>query len=341
MELRPTPRPAAGELLVATKFAGLCGTDIQMLRGLRDDAAEVIGHEGIATVISAGAGAGPGPGTEVVVNPTHPSSESFLLGHNVNGLLQERTLVPRDAVEAGLVLPLETAPEPELAALLEPLAVVRYALSALQRFRPETLVVFGGGTVGRLAIRAAHRWLGPAVRTVLVHRGAEPGLTGAHTDIRTDDLGAVRGSVAVLVATPRDGTVECLRAALGMSADSLVVDLVGGLSAGAEVPELPGVDLAAVRAANRTGFPDPPSTYTGRAPNGGHVRLFGHRGVSAEHLRAAAAELVRDPGRYRDVITHVTGLGGAARIMRDLARGGDRIVDGRRLVKLAVRVGDP
>lgn len=312
-----------------------------MLRGLRDDPAEVIGHEGVATVISAGAGAELAPGTEVVVNPTHPSSESFLLGHNVDGLLQERTLIPREAVEAGLVLPLDPAPEPELAALLEPLAVVRYALSALQRYNPDTLVVFGDGTVGRLAIRAAHRWLGPGVRTVLVHRGGAREFTGAHSTARFGELGAEPGVVAALVATPRDSTAECLRAALAMSTESLVADLVGGLPAGAEVPELPEVDLAAIRAANRTGFPDPPLTYAGRSPQGGCVRLFGHRGVSAEHLFAAAAELVRAPQRYRDVITHVTGLDGAARIMRDLARGGDRTVDGRRLVKLAVRVAEP
>src|SRR4051794_10658228 len=123
---RPTGVPGPGELSVATVYAGLCGTDIQMLRGLRGDPASVIGHEGIARVVAAGAGVPDtlAPGTLVVVNPTHPSDPSFLLGHNVDGLLQERTLLPATAVSAGMVLPVPERTDVRLAPLLEPLAVV-------------------------------------------------------------------------------------------------------------------------------------------------------------------------------------------------------------------------
>ncbi|MEK8172823.1 alcohol dehydrogenase catalytic domain-containing protein [Streptomyces sp. M19] len=157
------PLPGPGELLLAPEVAGVCGTDLQMLRGLRDDEAPVIGHEGVARVVLAGAGAAPvSPGHPGGGQPDAPHDPSFLLGHNVDGLLQERTLVPATAVRDGLVFALPgQAPEPELAALLEPLAVVRHALSALATGRPRTLLVIGDGTVGHLAVRAAHRWLGP------------------------------------------------------------------------------------------------------------------------------------------------------------------------------------
>ncbi|MEU6130352.1 alcohol dehydrogenase catalytic domain-containing protein [Saccharopolyspora sp. NPDC047091] len=345
---RPTRPPGPGELLLGTEVAGLCGTDVQMLRGMRDDPAEVIGHEGIATVVAAGPGVAPelAAGTKVVVNPTHPTDPAFLLGHNVGGLLQERTWIPASAVDAGLVLPLTAVPEPDLAALLEPLAVVRYALSALRRFRPRTLVVFGAGTVGRLAVRAASRWLAEAERRVLVRRTAdelppEP----VHAVLEPGaDLAAemAPGPVAVLIATPRDATVGCLETAIAAAAGhELAVDLVGGLPPAADTPMLPGADLVALRAANRAGTPDPPEHAGLSTTTGDRVHLFGHRGVGNDHLRIAADELVRAPERYRDLVTHGTDLHGAARIMRELATGRGRDIDGRRLVKLAVRISAP
>jgi 2-epi-valiolone-7-phosphate 1-reductase len=336
---RPTIAPGPGELSVATVYAGLCGTDIQMLRGLRDDPAPVIGHEGIARVTAAGAGVPEAfaPGTLVAVNPTHPTDPSFLLGHNVDGLLQERTLLPDSAVTGGMVLPLPETTDVTLAPLLEPLAVVRYALGELAAFTPATLLVVGDGVVGHLAVRAAQRWLGADVRVALVHHTEEGRAFSAacaySADLTLAGSPAVvpDGPVAALLATPRDATVAALESALAARAD--VVDIVGGLPPGAATPLLPGVDIAAVRSANCGGLPVP-----ARITMAGRVRVFGHRGVGNRHLREAAAELAREPGRYRDLITHEYDLDGAARVMRTLARSRERTVDGRRLIKLSIRI---
>ncbi|MFI5843809.1 alcohol dehydrogenase catalytic domain-containing protein [Catenuloplanes sp. NPDC051500] len=337
--LRPTAVPGPGELSVATSYAGLCGTDIQMLRGLRDDPAPVIGHEGVARVVAAGAGVPEtlGPGTLVAVNPTHPTDPAFLLGHNVDGLLQERTLLPATAVTGGMVLPLPETTDVTLAPLLEPLAVVRYALGTLSAFRPATLLVIGDGIVGHLAARAARRWLGPRVRVAMVHHttpGREFSAAGPYpADLLLTGPSEVTldAPVAALLATPRDATVAALESALTAGAE--VVDIVGGLPPGATTPLLPGVDLTAVRAANCGGRPDP-----ARIATAGRVRVFGHRGVANRHLLDAAAELARDPARYRDLMTHETDLDGAARVMRALAGSRERTVDGRRLIKLSVRI---
>jgi threonine dehydrogenase-like Zn-dependent dehydrogenase len=350
---RPTPRPGPGELVIATEVAGLCGTDIQMLRGLRDDPAPVIGHEGLARVSAAGAGTAPelAPGTLVAVNPTHPDDPSFLLGHTVDGLLQERTLLPVTAVDGGLVLPLPDATDVGLAPLLEPLATVRYALAELAAGGPRTLLVIGDGTVGHLAVRAAHRWLGPAVRTVLVHHTRagrafseasrhRADLVLDHAEVASLQPGP--GPVAVLVATPRDATVAALESALALAgAAELTIDLVGGLPPDAATPLLPGADLAALRAANCGGRPDPAVVTPVTTVDGHRVRILGHRGVANRHLLDAAAELRRDPQRYRRLVTHVTDLDGAARVMRALSGSRERIVEGRRLVKLAVRIAPP
>ncbi|KOV87158.1 alcohol dehydrogenase catalytic domain-containing protein [Nocardia sp. NRRL S-836] len=344
---RPTPTPGEHEILVAPTFAGLCGTDIQMLRGLRSDPSPVIGHEGVARVVAAGGGVAPelAPGTLVCVNPTHPGDPDFLLGHNVDGLLQERVLIAGSAVRDGLVLPLSTADSTELAALLEPLAVVHYALGMLAEHRPDTLVVFGDGIVGHLAVRAA----GVPRVVHLHHTGAGldwsrehpvAGVVRALHDV--DGVGLLAGlpageRVAVLLATPRDATLCCLDTTLRSLKGDVTIDLLGGLPPGARTPLLPGADLAAIRAANCAGVPDPALRFTVRTEKGS-VRLLGHRGVANRHLRTAARELAEHPERYRDLVTHVVDLDEAAHVMRHLAGSRDRTVHGRRLIKLAVRI---
>ncbi|MFG3211592.1 ROK family protein [Streptomyces tendae] len=356
---RPTPRPGPGELLVAPGVAGVCGTDLQMLRGLRNDGAPVLGHEGVARIVDAGPGVDDPrlvPGAQVVVNPTHPTDPSFLLGHNTtDGLLQERALIPATAVRGGLVLPLPEVPPGVLGALIEPLAVVRYAALALAEHRPRTLLVFGDGTVGHLAVRTARRWYGPDVRTVHVHHTGE-GLAWSErarhaADVRLRFAGLSAGRLAdilgdepmgVLVATPAAATLPCLDLALdAVDGKDAVVDLVSGLAPSATSTRLPGVDLAGLRAANRAGRPLPPRVGRLGTVNGHKVRVLGHRGVAGEHLLEAAGELCRSPERYRDLVTHVVDLAGAVPVLARLAESGDRIVSGRRLVKLAVRLGEP
>ncbi|MEV5886365.1 ROK family protein [Streptomyces sp. NPDC052020] len=356
---RPTPWPGPGELLVAPVVAGVCGTDLQMLRGLRHDAAPVLGHEGVARIVAAGPGVRDPrlvPGTEVVVNPTHPTDPSFLLGHNTtDGLLQERALLPATAVDGGLVLPLPDVPPGVLGALIEPLAVVRYASLALAEHRPGTLLVFGDGTVGHLAVRTARRWYGPGIRTVHVHHtqeGLEWSRRARHSaDVRLGRSGLtarrlaeVLGDdpLAVLIATPAPATLPCLELALDAARGvDTVVDLVGGLTRPPTTTRLPGVDLAALRAANQAGQPQPPHVGRLGTASGDKVRVLGHRGVAGEHLLEAAAELCRAPDRYRDLVTHVVSLAGAVPVLNRLAEPRDRIVSGRRLVKLAVRPQEP
>ncbi|MFI6943900.1 ROK family protein [Streptomyces sp. NPDC050418] len=350
---RTTVAPGPGEVSIETLVAGVCGTDLQMLRGLRRDGAPVLGHEGVARVVEVGEGVDGRltPGTPVVVNPTHRTDPSFLLGHNVDGLLQERTLIPANAVRDGLVIPLPYVPDAELAALLEPLAVVRYASLALRAPNPTTLLVFGDGTVGHLAVRTAKYWLGPRVRTVQVHHTRE-GLEwseaapyGAdvrlqHGEFTPEELAGqlADGPVAVLLATPCVAMLSCLETTLAATAGrEVLVDLLGGVPKGGTVPALPGVDLGAIRAANCAGVPEPPHIASLTTESGHPVRIFGHRGVATCHLLDAAAELCRDPGLYRDLVTHVVEPSEAVRIMSRLAVSRRRTIDGRRLIKLAVR----
>jgi len=351
VEQVPSIVPGPGELVIAPEVAGLCGTDLQIIRGERDEPALVLGHEGVGRVVEVGPGVDPRlvPGTRVTVNPTHPRDPSFLLGHLVDGFLQERTLIAASAVAAGLVLPVPPELDVRLAPLLEPLAVAGYALGELGRCQPDALLVVGAGTVGHLLVRAAPHRLGPGIRTVLVHhrssRAAGPrGAEGAgHLDIGMSELGPLPGvrRLAVALATPRTATLAALDRVLAGQPAVVAVDIIGGLPAGARSALLPGVDLAAARAATCGGVPSPAHRVHVSGPAGTPVELFGHRGVSDLHLAHAAAELVRRPDHYRDLITHTASLQEAAAIMRHLSTSRDRTVQGRRLVKLGITVARP
>jgi threonine dehydrogenase-like Zn-dependent dehydrogenase len=353
---RSTRDPAPGELLLAPTTVGLCGTDIQILRGLRDDPATVLGHEGIATIVAAGEGVDPhlAPATTVVVNPTHPSDPTFLLGHNVDGLWAQRTLVPRRAVDAGLVLPLDLGGDDVLAALLEPLASVLYGLDVVATGDLDTVVVWGDGTIGHLAVRTARgRW--PDATIVHVHHSAA-GLawSSAHdtpADLVLETTGTspagVRAflrarcgdDVAAVLATPRDATLAAFDLITRAVPSRLSVDLHAGLPSG-PLPTVAGeLDLAAIRAANAAGTPREPDIRTLCRPAMAPLRISGHRGVANAHLRQAAAALLADRDAYAPLVTHRYDLAGAAEVMRHLATSPDRTVDGRRLIKLAVEVG--
>ncbi|MET3813285.1 alcohol dehydrogenase catalytic domain-containing protein [Pantoea sp. UYEF8] len=349
---RPTRKPEGYELTVKPIYAGLCGTDIQMLRGLRDDPSQILGHEGIARVSEVGKDvpANLAPGTLVCINPTHRSDPAFLLGHNVEGLLQENVLIPAIAVRDGLVIPLSTDHHSATATLLEPLAAVHYAFELLSDHNPDTLVVFGDGVIGHLAVRAAADKLVAGIRIQHLHH-TEQGMAwsrryeaGAAQCVLNNAAGMALLSslsegarVAVLIATPRNATLACLETALRYIRGEVRINLLGGLPADAATPLLPGVLLSQIRAVNCAGKPMPGVVQTHQTSHAKTVQLVGQRGVANRHLRSAADELMKQPERYSSLITHTLSLEKAADVMTHLASSAERQFDGRRLIKLAVQ----
>jgi len=52
----PTNDPRAGVILVAPLRAGICGSDLDMLRGMRPLGTRILGHEGVAEIVAVGPG---------------------------------------------------------------------------------------------------------------------------------------------------------------------------------------------------------------------------------------------------------------------------------------------
>jgi threonine dehydrogenase-like Zn-dependent dehydrogenase len=175
------PVPAPGQVLVAVKACGICGSDLhfaahgeQMIRltseisgmpfggGLRVDLADDVfmGHEFSAEVLEAGPDTdAPPPGTVVTSLPVLLSPNGFepILSSNTTiGGYAELMLL-----SAPLLLKIPNGLDPRLASLTEPMAVGLHAVNK-SGIRPgDDALVVGSGPIG-LAIIAALR-----------HRGVE------------------------------------------------------------------------------------------------------------------------------------------------------------------------
>ncbi|WP_371540029.1 NAD(P)-dependent alcohol dehydrogenase [Streptomyces sp. NBC_00466] len=171
IEDRPVPEPAAGEVLVAVRAVGLCGSDLHYYAHgqngpnvLRQPT--VLGHEGAGVVIGHGAGvAAPPYGTAVAVEPAHPCGRCALCRAGryhlcprgtcfgsppTDGALADYVCVPQDFVH-----PLPGTMDVRLGALVEPLAVAVHAVRRSGLEPGARVLVTGAGPIGALVAQVA------------------------------------------------------------------------------------------------------------------------------------------------------------------------------------------
>lgn len=174
----PEPVPGPGQVLVAVKACGICGSDLhfathgdQMLaagaamEGMPDTLSGIdlgadvyMGHEFAAEVLQAGPGTdAPPAGTLVTSVPVLVSAtglEMIVYSNTTVGGYAERMLL-----SAPLLLPIPNGLDPRHAALTEPMAVGLHAVNVSKVDRGETALVIGCGPIG-IAIIAALRYRG-------------------------------------------------------------------------------------------------------------------------------------------------------------------------------------
>lgn len=205
------PRAGPGEITVRLAACGVCGTDLEKLRG-NYRTAGILGHEPAGTVAEVGAGVKDlAVGDRVFVHHHVPcySCDVCRRGDltfcptyattNIDpGGFAELFRVPRENVGRGAALPLAPTVDWETAALLEPAAC---ALTALRRIGlpPEaTVFVLGLGPVGLMYARIARalgaKWVGGSEVAPLRREAATRGGIQACVDPREND--AVRAAVA-------------------------------------------------------------------------------------------------------------------------------------------------
>lgn len=244
-ELTP-PRPGFGEIVVEMKACGLCGTDIEKIRGEYTASLPVLGHEAVGVVSSVGPGvAGLKEGDRVF--PHHhvscgachycrKGSETMCAEYRKSNLepggFAEYFRVPRKNVEAGAVLRLPRTLDFELGALIEPVACCIRGIDRLAPERGDTILVAGAGPVGMMHALLL-KWRGAKVMvsdvsaprlefarearvgaTIDAGKGDVPRQVREHTGSRGADLalvasGSPRAIVQALEAVRRGGRV-CL-----------------------------------------------------------------------------------------------------------------------------------
>ena len=156
--------PSAGEggLLVKMEACGLCGTDIEKLRGQYTAAMPVLGHEAVGEVVESRA-AGFKIGERVFPHHHVPCGECELCKKgaptmcdryrtsNISpGGFSEKFVVPSWNVEKGGVLKIPESVSFDLAALVEPLACCIMAIDRLGVGRGDRVLVAGAGPVGMM-----------------------------------------------------------------------------------------------------------------------------------------------------------------------------------------------
>ena len=210
LEERPEPTPAAGEVTVALAACGVCGTDLEKLRG-NYATAGVIGHEPVGRVARVGAGVShlavgdrvfvhhhvPCYACEVCARGDYTFCPTYSKTNIDPGGFSDVFRVPKENVDRKAVLPLDGSVDWDTGALLEPAGC---ALTALRRVGlPDRakVIVLGLGPVGILYARLVRAlgasWVAGTEIAPLRRSAAERGGIDLTIDPRED--GAVRAAV--------------------------------------------------------------------------------------------------------------------------------------------------
>ncbi|POS74151.1 3-dehydroquinate synthase [Diaporthe helianthi] len=149
---RPLPRCGALEILAKVIFAGICSTDLQILRGERGLEPTVLGHEGVCQVVEVGAHVqGLVPGDTFVLLPNNPLDDHDKIGHNREGLFQKYIKFGQEFIDRHQVLPLSTSAPTATHTLIEPLSCVLAAQECVKsRAQGKNILIVGAGPLGQL-----------------------------------------------------------------------------------------------------------------------------------------------------------------------------------------------
>ncbi|MCI4364518.1 MAG: alcohol dehydrogenase catalytic domain-containing protein [Thermoplasmata archaeon] len=207
---RPEPTAGPGEVIVSLAACGVCGTDLEKLRG-NYRTVGVIGHEPVGRVTQLGEGVPElALGDRVFVHHHVPcyacpvcarGDYTFCARYSQTNLdpggFAESFRVPAENVGRKAILPLAANVDWESGTLLEPAGCALTALRRLGLPEQATAFVLGLGPVGILYARLLRslgaKWVGGSEVAPLRRRAAERG--GISTTVDPREVGAVRAAI--------------------------------------------------------------------------------------------------------------------------------------------------
>ncbi len=249
------PVPGRGEMVVELIACGLCGTDVERIRGGYSAGRAVLGHEAVGRVVEVGEGVDWLGKGEVVVPHHHTNCgecyyclsgsptmcPEYRRHHFDPGGFAERFRVPEFIVRRGAVYKVRGLPDPEAACLTEPLACSLRAVKRSGVREGQTVAVFGVGAVGALFV-ALLRGLGVEVLGVDVNprrlRLAErlgARAVEAKTGQVAEEVRALTGGRGADVSIVATGNVAALSSAISSTRSGGVVCLFGLPPSGARL----------------------------------------------------------------------------------------------------------
>jgi 2-desacetyl-2-hydroxyethyl bacteriochlorophyllide A dehydrogenase len=293
IEERPEPDVEPGQVLVRTRLAGICGTDVAVVGGaVPVRLPRVMGHEMVGDVVDAPPGSGLCTGDRVVVDPSlscgscdpcrrglpHLCARGGLMGRDRDGCFVELLAAPADALHT---VPARLALRD--AAFVQVLSTCVHAHRRLAPDLPDLAVVVGLGVTGLLHVQLL---LAAGVGTVVgvgrspdkLARAVTLGAVAATPETAADVVGDHSQGGGARVVVECAGTVEALRKATRLAAPGGELLLFGTIS-----PDADGVP-----------------TYEWYRKE---LRVLNTRAARSEDLAAAVALLADGRVRPGDLVT--------------------------------------
>jgi L-iditol 2-dehydrogenase len=254
---RPAPVAARGEVVVQMKACGLCGTDLEKMKGEYTAAMPVLGHEAVGVVSEVGQDVAGFQKGDRVFPHHHVScgkcryctrgSETMCASYRASNLdpggFSEFFRVPSENVSKGGVLRLPSGVTDEEGALIEPLACCLRAAKRAGLREEDRVLVVGAGPVGLMsAMVAKHIGASPVVSDISKTRlelaeglDVAPVLDASTGDVASEVrkmTGGDGADVAVVAAGSKEAIVQALRSVrrggsvclLGIPAKGAVLD---------------------------------------------------------------------------------------------------------------------
>ena len=237
LEQRALLEPEPDGVVIRTAYCGLCGTDLELLRGDVDpDYVRyplTLGHEWSGTIESVGSEVeGLFPGDRCVAEcivpcgscaPCRAGRTNVCETYDELGFTREGGASDQVAVPARLVHVLEPAVSLLDAALVEPSSVVQRALEKALLEPSSRVLIVGDGTIALLAADLVRLWSPSAVdmvgrrpeqaalaEAVGISRFATEPVTDGSYDVTIEAAGASEAIVTAVRSARRGGTVVLL-----------------------------------------------------------------------------------------------------------------------------------
>jgi L-iditol 2-dehydrogenase len=304
LEQVDVPSAGPGEAVIRVRAAGICGTDVRIMKGGKKVAAPIIiGHELAGDVAEVGEGVtAVKAGDRVTVEPVIPCGHCVLcqkgranicltrptIGYEYDGAFANYVRVPATAVRAGNIVKLPDGMSFEEAAIAEPLAACVNGNDRTNVQLGDTVLILGAGPIGLVHLQLSRA--SGATRVMV----SEPNDERRQTAL---DFGAD----AVINPMTEDVVAKAKEWTDGVGVDAIIV--ASGVPAAME---------AGIRAVRKGGVfnifaGSPPHSTFPLEPNlvhYGELIVTGSSGHTADHLRRAVDLINRGVIDAKRLITH-------------------------------------